>query len=798
LKSGKIHMSNLTVEKLSHVVGIPADKLLNQMSKSGLKHTSNKDLVTEEDRKILLIHLKKEREKNKSKTITLKRKDSSSKSSDISSQTSVSIKRKVSQKREDNAIPLSTKTSTDGFNFSEIEKKRVVSEELKKADEDRKKREVESKTLVKRKKIQTIKKEVPSAPNQPSSPERDLKKSVHKKEKQEYSKKEQRELEGEEYLKKEQTSQHAFEKPTEFLKKQIEIPEAITVSALAQKLSIKGGDLVKKLMDMGVMATFNQTIDQDTAILVTEELGHIGEASKEVVVEDKLKEMVAYEGKEASRVPVVSVLGHVDHGKTTLLDFIRKAKVAHGEEGGITQRIGAYQSNTSSGVITFIDTPGHAAFTEVRARGANSTDIVVLVVAADDGLQPQTEEAINHARVAEVPIIVAVNKMDKEEADLEKVKNELSSKELVPEDWGGKTQFIPISALKGDGVEDLLEAISLEAEVLDLKTHHKGPGFGIVLDSSIEKGQGAVATVIVQKGTLKAGDIILVGDQTKKVRSLLDENGKKVKEAGPSLPVLISGLDKPPSAGEEFVVVLSEKMAKEISADRLKKDRESKLAKQQITSLESLFEKELPSTVVDLVIKADTHGSLEAILGSLKNLEKEEVKINIIHEAVGGINENDVNLALTSSSIIIGFNVRSDNSAKKLAEKESVEIFYSGIIYDLIDGVKELVEGKMQPEIKEEILGTAEVKETFKSPNFGLIAGSMVIEGTIKRNKNVRVIRDDIVIFEGQLDSLKRFKDDASEVSSGTECGIGIENYSDVKAGDKIEVFDKVETKRSL
>jgi len=792
-------MSNLTVEKLSHVVGIPADKLLNQMSKSGLKHTSNKDLVTEEDRKILLIHLKKEREKNKSKTITLKRKDSSSKSSDISSQTSVSIKRKVSQKREDNAIPLSTnKTSTDGFNFSEIEKKRVVSEELKKADEDRKKREVESKTLVKRKKIQTIKKEVPSAPNQPSSPERDLKKSVHKKEKQEYSKKEQRELEGEEYLKKEQTSQHAFEKPTEFLKKQIEIPEAITVSALAQKLSIKGGDLVKKLMDMGVMATFNQTIDQDTAILVTEELGHIGEASKEVVVEDKLKEMVAYEGKEASRVPVVSVLGHVDHGKTTLLDFIRKAKVAHGEEGGITQRIGAYQSNTSSGVITFIDTPGHAAFTEVRARGANSTDIVVLVVAADDGLQPQTEEAINHARVAEVPIIVAVNKMDKEEADLEKVKNELSSKELVPEDWGGKTQFIPISALKGDGVEDLLEAISLEAEVLDLKTHHKGPGFGIVLDSSIETGQGAVATVIVQKGTLKAGDIILVGDQTKKVRSLLDENGKKVKEAGPSLPVLISGLDKPPSAGEEFVVVLSEKMAKEISADRLKKDRESKLAKQQITSLESLFEKELPSTVVDLVIKADTHGSLEAILGSLKNLEKEEVKINIIHEAVGGINENDVNLALTSSSSIIGFNVRSDNSAKKLAEKESVEIFYSGIIYDLIDGVKELVEGKMQPEIKEEILGTAEVKETFKSPNFGLIAGSMVIEGTIKRNKNVRVIRDDIVIFEGQLDSLKRFKDDASEVSSGTECGIGIENYSDVKAGDKIEVFDKVETKRSL
>ena len=792
-------MSNFTVEKLSHAVGIPADKLLDQMSKSGLKHSSGKDLVTEEDRKILLNYIKKEREKNKSKTITLKRKDSPSKSSDTSGQTSVLIKRKVSQKRKDGAIPLSTATSTDGFNFSEIEKKRVASEEFKKSEEDRKKREVESKTLVKRKKIPTITKGAPSAPDQSSSSKKDLKKSVHKKGKQEYSKKEQRELEGEEYLKKEQTSQHAFEKPTESLKKQIEIPEAITVSELAQKLAIKGGDLVKKLMEMGVMATFNQTIDQDTAILVTEELGHIGEASKEVVVEDKLKEMVTYEGEEASRVPVVSVLGHVDHGKTTLLDFVRKAKVAEGEEGGITQRIGAYQSNTSSGVITFIDTPGHAAFTEVRARGANSTDIVVLVVAADDGLQPQTEEAINHAKAAEVPIIVAVNKMDKEEADLEKVKNELSSKELVPEDWGGKTQFIPISALKGDGVEDLLEAISLEAEVLDLKTHHKGPGFGIVLDSSIEMGQGAVATVIVQKGTLKTGDIILVGDQTKKVRSLLDENGKKVKEAGPSSPILISGLDKPPSAGEEFVVVLSEKMAKEISADRLKKDRESKLAKQQVTNLESLFEKELPSlTIVNLVIKADTHGSLEAILGSLKNLENEEVKINIIHEAVGGINENDVNLAVTTSSIIIGFNVRSDNSSKKLAEKESIEIFYSGIIYDLIDGIKELVEGKMQPDIKEEILGTAEVKETFKSPNFGLIAGSMVIEGTIKRNKNVRVIRDDIVIFEGQLNSLKRFKDDASEVSSGTECGIGIENYSDVKVGDKIEVFDRVETKRSL
>jgi len=550
---------------------------------------------------------------------------------------------------------------------------------------------------------------------------------------------------------------------------------------------------------MGVMATVNQTLDQDTAILLTEEMGHQAESAQEELAEDKLDELVTYEGTEEVRNPVISVLGHVDHGKTTLLDSIRNTNVTKQEEGGITQKIGAYQADTKQGTMTFIDTPGHAAFSEVRARGANSTDIVILVVAADDGLQPQTEEAISHANAAEVPIIVAVNKIDLEGADLERVKNELSSKELVPEDWGGNTQFISVSALKGEGIDALLEAVSLEAEVLELKAHHNGPAHGVVLDSSTEKGKGAVATVLVQEGTLKAGDMILVGEQTKKIRSLVDENSKSLKSAGPSVPVLISGLDSPPKAGEDFVVVTSEKMAKEISTERSKRARESRLARQQITNLESLFDSELSKVIkLNLVIKADTHGSLEAILGSLKNFASEEVRLNIVHDSVGGINNNDVNLAITTHASIIGFNVRADSSSKKLAEAESIDISYYGIIYDLLDGIKETIEGHLEPDIKEEVLGTAEVKDTFKSPKFGFIAGSIVIDGTIKINKFVRVIRDDIVVFEGRLDSLRRHKDEASEVSTGTECGIGIENYSDVKVGDKIEVFDKKEIKRTL
>jgi len=786
-------MAILTVEKIASIVGTPVDILLSQMNEAGLKHSKTSDEVNNSDKKILLDFLKNQQTK-KIKTISLKKSSSIGIKEQTSSGTIAIKRKKVAPELISSGSDNEGKVSS--INFEEVEKKRLAGEASKKTLEEKRKKELETKTLVTRRKAKSTEEKTLEKTTTVSSLNKN--KQILKPSKSSLTKKERRELDGEEFFVK-TDSQHAFEKPTEQVLKTIQIPETITVSDLAQKLSVKGGVAVKKLMELGVMATLNQPLDQDTAILVTEELGHKGEPAEEVLVEDRLMELVTYEGEESSRNAVVSVLGHVDHGKTTLLDFIRKTNVAAGEDGGITQKIGAYQAKTVHGTIAFIDTPGHAAFSEVRARGANSTDIVILVVAADDGLQPQTEEAISHAKAAGVPIVVAVNKMDREDADFEKVKTELSNKDLIPDDWGGNTQFLPISALKGEGVKELLEAVALEAELLELKAFHSGPAFGVVLDSTTEKGQGAVATVLIQKGTLKKGDSILVGEQTKKVRSLVDENGSILKEAGPSVPAVISGLDHPPKAGEEFVVVTSEKMAKEISGERAKKSREIRMARNQISNLEMLFESELANhTILNIVIKADTHGSLEAIIGSVKNLENEEVKINLVHEAVGAINTNDVNLALTTNSFVIGFNVRADGSSKKLAEKESIEILYYSIIYDLIDGIKKSVEGHLAPEVKEEILGTAEVKDLFKSPKFGLIAGSIVIEGTIKRNKPIRVIREGIVIFEGELDSLKRFKDDANEVPMGTECGIGVANYKDVKVGDKIEVFDRIEIKRTL
>ena len=783
-------MPSVTVENLAKIIGSEGESLLSQMKEAGLSHTSIQDEVTDQDKKTLLEFLKEQQTKT-TKTISLNK--TPPKKEQESSGT-VSITRKTITREIKDSKTNETKKISSTINFDEIEKKRQAGEANKKAEEEQRKKDIEQKTLVTRRKAKTG--ETPIIRPEHKKHLQTEKKTV-KPVRKELSKKEQRELEGESFLSN--VEKQAFEKPAEFVSKSVQIPESITVSELAQSLSVKGAEVVKQLMSMGVMATLNQPLDQDTAILVTEELGHKGEPAVKVEVEDQLMELVTYKGEEESRNPVVSVLGHVDHGKTTLLDFIRKANVAAGEDGGITQKIGAYQATTEQGTIAFIDTPGHAAFSEVRARGANSTDIVILVVAADDGLQPQTEEAISHAKAAGVPIVVAVNKMDREEADLEKVKTELSNKELVPEDWGGQTQFLPISALKGDGVKELLEAVSLEAEVLELKAHHNGPAFGVVLDSTTEVGKGAVATVLVQKGTLKKGDMILVGEQTKRVRSLIDENGKNLAEAGPSVPASITGLDVPPKAGEEFVVVTSEKMAKEISSERAKKAREERLARNQISNLEMLFDSELGNhTILNIVLKADTHGSLEAIVGSLKNVENEEVKINLVHESVGSINANDVNLALTTNAVVMGFNVRADSAAKSLSDKEGIEILYYSIIYDLIDGIKASIESQLAPEVKEEILGTAEVKDVFKSPKFGLIAGSIVIEGIIKRNKPIRVLRDDIVIFEGELDSLKRFKDDASEVPMGTECGIGVANYRDVKIGDKIEVFDRIEVKRTL
>ncbi len=534
-------MANLSVEKLGTIIGSDPELLLSQMKEAGLTHSKLSDEVTDSDKKTLLDFLKNQQTKT-TKTISLNKSKGKIKQKDSGS---VAITRKrVNREQDSTTLEEKSKKTSSSINFDEIEKKRLAGENQKKIDAEKRKQNLEQKTLVTRRKIKSK--------NSPSA-SRDVKQIVKpnkstRKPKQELTKKEQRELEGESFLSN--VEKQEFEKPSEFISKTIKIPDSITVSELAQILSIKGAEVVKKLMSIGVMATLNQALDQDTAILVTEELGHKGEPAEKIKVEDRLMELVTYEGDEEKRNPVVSVLGHVDHGKTTLLDYIRKANVAEGEEGGITQKIGAYQANTELGTIAFIDTPGHAAFSEVRARGANSTDIVILVVAADDGLQPQTEEAISHARAAEVPIVVAVNKIDREEADIEKVKTELSNKELIPEDWGGQTQFIPISALKGDGVNELLEAVSLEAEVLELKAHHKGPAFGIVLDSTTEMGKGAVATILVQKGTLRKGDTILVGDQTKKVRSLVDENGNNLVSAGPSVPASITGLDQPPKAGE--------------------------------------------------------------------------------------------------------------------------------------------------------------------------------------------------------------------------------------------------------
>ena len=553
-------------------------------------------------------------------------------------------------------------------------------------------------------------------------------------------------------------------------------------------------------MNSGVMVTLNQSIDQETAILVVEELGHKGIPEDTESDEEKILEHIIYEGEEETRNPVVSVLGHVDHGKTSILDFIRKSSVADQEEGGITQGIGAYQVNHEGQTITFIDTPGHAAFSEMRARGANSTDIVVLVVAADDSVQPQTEEAFNHAKAADVQVIVALNKIDKPDSDIEKVKGDLSKMGLVPEDWGGDTQVIPVSAKTGEGINDLIENITLLSEMLELKTNHDGPASGIVLESGVKKGEGAVATLLVQRGSLNSGDLILIGDQFRKIRSLKNFQGSQIKTSEPSSPVSISGLEYPPNAGQEFMVVKDEKAAKNLSEDRASKRRDNRLAKKGVISLDGIFAGagELAKPTINLIIKTDTNGSAEAIAGAINNLKVDDVTIKIVLDGVGPVSVNDVNLAVASEAIILGFNVRSDAAAVTLAEKEETKIQYFGIIYDLLDAVKEIIEGSLEPEIKEVTVGIAEVKDTFKSPKFGLIAGSIVTDGSIMTNKLVRVLRDNIVIHEGKLDSLRRFKDEASEVKSGTECGIGITNYTDAKVGDVIEVYERQEIARKL
>ncbi len=599
----------------------------------------------------------------------------------------------------------------------------------------------------------------------------------------------------------EEHSKHGFEMPTERKVHEVEIADMISVAGLAQQMSVKSGEVIKELMKLGVMATINQMIDQDTATLVVEELGHKVKLISADALEEKLEETLSlHEGTQVSRAPVVTVMGHVDHGKTSLLDYIRKSHVASGEAGGITQHIGAYHVETDHGMISFLDTPGHAAFTAMRARGAKSTDIVILVVAADDGVMPQTEEAVQHARAAEVPLIVAVNKMDKEGADPERVKNELSAKDVIPEDWGGDTQFINVSAHTGQGIDELLDAVLLQAELLELTAARDVPAQGIVIESRLDKGRGPVASLLIQSGTLRKGDIVLAGLQFGRVRAMLDENGKPIDEAGPSIPVEILGLDGTPDAGDQFAAVESEKRARELADFRQEKNRDNKLQRQQAAKLDNMFESMTAGEkqTLNVVVKADVRGSLEAIQTALLDLGNEEVQVNIVSGGVGGITETDVTLSMTSNAVIFGFNVRADNAARRLIEKEGVDLRYYNVIYDLIDDVKQALTGMLAPELREEIVGIAEVRDVFRSPKFGQIAGCMVIEGTVYRSKPIRVLRDNVVIYQGELESLRRFKDDANEVRNGTECGIGVKNYTDVKVGDLIEVYEVKEIARSL
>ena len=753
----------ITVKDFAKTLKISNEALLQRMQKAGLSHSKDTDEITPTDKQALLKSLKGV-SKSKSKSVT--------------SESGV----KVTSKGKSSSAISATKNYSD-----DIEAKRAAaSEQLK---EQQIKREEQLKAAIKEK--QTHKKKQYKTAKDSSAAEKVDVKDQLSSAVNAYKKKEQNFV---------TDSQHQFEAPKEFIKKDIEVPETIQVGELAKLMAVKGGEVVKNLMSLGTMATTNDIIDQDTAILVVEEIGHNGIPVQLDNFEEDLASLIEYKDKPKSRPPVITVMGHVDHGKTTLLDYIRKTKVVDGEAGGITQHIGAYQVQTSKGLLTFIDTPGHAAFSSMRARGANTTDIVILVVAANDGIKPQTEEAINHAKAADVSIVVAINKIDLEGSDVEKVKGDLAAKDLTPEDWGGNIQMVPVSALKGDGIDDLLERVSLEAEILELNAHYEGPAQGVVIESELDKFRGSVATFLVQNGTLKVGDLVVSGNATGKIKSIVNSDGKKIKTATPSAAVEILGLNSVPNAGDQFQVVLNEKQAKEITEYRATKEKEKKLLKQKDDTAGDLFESlgQEAKKTLNVIVKTDVGGTCEAILSALNDLSTEKAKVKIVSSGVGGISESDANLAIAVDSIIIGFNVRADNTAKKIIEAEEIHLSYHSIIYELLDDIKSRMSGLLDPIIKEEIIGTAEVLEVFNSPKFGQVAGCNIIEGNVLRNKPVRVLRDEIVIFEGELNSLRRFKEDVNEVKNGNQCGMGIKNYKDIRPGDKIEVFDRKEEAQVL
>ena len=752
----------ITVKDFAKTLKISDKALVDRMQKAGLSHSKSSDEITASDKQALLKFLKGTKTQSKS----------------VKSESGVTV---TSKGKSSSAI------STNKSYSDNIEAKRAAaSEQLK---EQQTKREEQLKAATKQKQEQRnkfAKKNEEKQNTQPVNVKDQLSSAVSA-----YKRKEGSNFED---------SQHQFEAPKELIKKDIEIPSNIQVGELAKLMAVKGGEVVKNLMSLGVIATLNDFIDQETAILVVEEIGHNGIAIEEEDLEEDLANLIQYKDEPKSRPAVITVMGHVDHGKTTLLDFIRKTKVVDGEAGGITQHIGAYEVETSKGKLTFIDTPGHAAFSSMRARGANTTDIVVLVVAANDGIKPQTEEAINHAKAAGVSIVVAINKIDLDGADAEKVKGDLAAKDLTPDDWGGNTQMVPVSALKGDGVDDLLERIALEAEILELKAHYDGAAQGVVIESELDKFRGAVSTFLIQNGTLKVGDLVVSGNAMGKIKSIVNSDGDKIKQAGPSAAIEVLGLNSVPTAGDQFQVVKNDKQAREIAEYRSTKEKEKKLLKQKDESVGDLFETlgQEAKKVLNVIVKTDVGGTCEAILAALHDLGNEKVKVKIVSSGVGGISESDANLAVAVESIILGFNVRADNAAKKIIEDEVIPLSYHSIIYELLDDVKARMSGLLDPIIKEEIVGTAEVLEVFNSPKFGQVAGCNVIEGNVLRNKPVRVLRDDIVIFEGELNSLRRFKEDVNEVKNGNECGMGIKNYKDIKVGDKIEVFDRKEEAQTI
>lgn len=848
-------MADVTVMKLAETVKMPVERLCSQLVEAGLPAKTADDLISEQEKRKLLEFLRQSHGKKGgtlgaggAKKLSLKKRKAVSEikvggAAGRGRTVSVQVRGKRGLKKETEApVEQAPQDEAEVERLKQLEAERLQRLEAEKAGDDarktkeRERREAEAKARAdaeeaKRKaeeearaEAERLKNEVQAAaetatetPGEELTRKRVIEKSLEKKKREKRRSGASSAGGGQLHLAAGKTGRkrkkggrrqveaaaptHVFEKPTAPVIHEVTLGETIKVSDLALRMAVKSSEVIKVMMQLGVMATINQVIDQETAQLVVEEMGHTVKLVSEEDTENALLDIKSDDAERTGRPPVITIMGHVDHGKTSLLDYIRESRVASGEAGGITQHIGAYQIDSDIGTLTFLDTPGHAAFTAMRSRGAKATDIVVLVVAADDGVMPQTIEAVQHSRAAGVPIVVAVNKMDKEEADPERVKTELAAQEVIPEEWGGENIFVPVSAHTGEGVSALLDALSLQAELMELDAVADGPAQGVVIESSLDKGRGPVSTVLVQNGRLRKGDILLAGREFGRVRALFDEHGEAVESAGPSRPVVVLGLSGTPEAGEDFQVVADERKAREVASIRQTRFREAQLAASKPTKLEDMFANfqggEVAQTV-PVVLKADVQGSVEAIRDALNKLSTDEVKVQIVGSGVGGITESDVGLAQASKATLIGFNVRADATARRASEESGLELRYYNVIYDLINDIKAAMSGMLSPEVREEIIGLAEVRDVFRSSKLGSIAGSIVTEGVIKRSSPIRVLRDNVVIYEGELESLRRFKDDVQEVRSGTECGIGVKNYNDVKPGDQIEVFERTEIARSI